>query len=1172
MSENLQSLLKDALLNNSYDYDVMHNTIKKTWMNSFSYLYSLQKAYVEYEEFFYFSNDEDSRNSKLIGKLYLDKKIYANFDIDYDLIHVLSREEFRLSDFYSKTFTINDMIYNPSIFLKIPIVIIDDQVIWDYKMRVKKECTTFTLPFRRKFVIKNNRNILNDEIIYEDHKIQVLVIDNIFYQRYKMNKSSLYFNTNLKSIKINKKKMEELTLQDLNSSVKKEYMDKWGLKYPSQITPTQEAIIKKEITRRYKAVRVPSQDGTMMCSIHFPSLADKAYELGTALIPLEDKDEYYIAYLTDDIVNKINEFNRDFYISFVFLNRLYQHTFYNDLNTTTATSDGADLMVIQSEEMVPYKTPIPVEDFMVFKKSSIQDGYVLEKNTEMLEMHYPNIYRIKDESMQEGDTYKIYYYYYNTYDLQYTVLFDFYFKFLVDMFKEEKIEKILNDIYYNREDLSIYTDAQKETFKEVFNKILSYQYFNHQYGESDFLNRYMLLDENADKTPFEYKDETLKEWIRIQPWVLRDYVLEQNKLGDSYHLYTNTLDLPSRLRTNTELELGKKSREFDDPRYVFAFSNERDYPLLLDCRVFVDGILVDDVYQERHLFMDYFYVPASMVTEDSYIELEIFPTYSYEKEFMFTSLTQKEEIEIDAPKEKIFPTVADLYFQNGENRYERFVPDITSIVCHYDRGDITFEGDVISGQDVISLEIITLVDEEDYTDEFGNFICDAERTPDEKGEYSKYDDPLIYDMEDNVKVEKTFKYTRMNRFSIQPKNEDSLFIPLKLKFSKCPQTIRYIVQRDGYAYMEIGNTNFNFSDEYIRIFRNGKLMPKGKYLFVTNEGRAFLLFLINLNKGDTIYIDITPYRYTQVYYQESLKEGETLIDLRNYITKPFDIRYYDVYMNGRKLSTNNVFAITPWQISLVNLKSTHNLIIYEREREWEYFGLDYNTSIYYFTMDDLFKTGIVPSDEQKKMIKDIIDSNKDDRLNIVPNTDDEEVIDFTEEEQIYAIFNIFYYHDLIPKTFVNPDVLQFNKSVMTNIFSDVYTNYVRTSYQDSETTKERIRRKNYPEVLCLDPDICIESSLASVELNVTMVEKMDDTDYYDEYGNLICDAERVEDEEGYYDPSTDPMTYSMNKQGIEDPDTFVERSNLVYVIGHLDEVDESYLEQKIEIPTEGNIE
>ena len=129
MSSNLQELLREALLNNTYDYDAAHNTIVNKWKNSYSYLYTLQKSFIEYEEFFLFSNDSDSRNSKYIGHLYLDKQINATFDIDYDLIHVMNREEFRTSPYYQSRFTIYDMIWNPDIFTKIPIVIIDDKVI-----------------------------------------------------------------------------------------------------------------------------------------------------------------------------------------------------------------------------------------------------------------------------------------------------------------------------------------------------------------------------------------------------------------------------------------------------------------------------------------------------------------------------------------------------------------------------------------------------------------------------------------------------------------------------------------------------------------------------------------------------------------------------------------------------------------------------------------------------------------------------------------------------------------------------------------------------------------------------------------------------------------------------------------------------------------------------------
>ena len=55
MSDNLQTLLKRAFLNNSYDYESMDKAINKTWMNSFSYLYGLQKSAIDYEELFYYS-------------------------------------------------------------------------------------------------------------------------------------------------------------------------------------------------------------------------------------------------------------------------------------------------------------------------------------------------------------------------------------------------------------------------------------------------------------------------------------------------------------------------------------------------------------------------------------------------------------------------------------------------------------------------------------------------------------------------------------------------------------------------------------------------------------------------------------------------------------------------------------------------------------------------------------------------------------------------------------------------------------------------------------------------------------------------------------------------------------------------------------------------------------
>ena len=117
MSTNLQTLLRDGLLNNSYDYTALHDTLKNTWTNSYSYLYQLQKSYIEYEERTFLSDDIVSRDVTDIGHLYINKSLEVCFDIDYDFIHVINREEFKRSRYYINRFTFKDMVNNPQIFL-----------------------------------------------------------------------------------------------------------------------------------------------------------------------------------------------------------------------------------------------------------------------------------------------------------------------------------------------------------------------------------------------------------------------------------------------------------------------------------------------------------------------------------------------------------------------------------------------------------------------------------------------------------------------------------------------------------------------------------------------------------------------------------------------------------------------------------------------------------------------------------------------------------------------------------------------------------------------------------------------------------------------------------------------------------------------------------------------
>lgn len=1068
MSKNLQKLLQEALNNNSYDYSSMHLELKKIWENSFSYLYALQKSYIEYEENFYYSNNDTSRNSSHIGHLYLDKRNRAMFDVDYDLIHVTDREEYRTSKYYQKEMDVQDVINNPSIFKKVPILVIDNQVLWDYRLRVTKDVTNIILPFKRNFVIEDKRNpnvnilqrgnsytikkdlsltgtdptgdplnldilflpakvvkvrnvimdalrqgktiselndeidlllydyyvideiddehititAVEDDIVYKEHKIQVLIVENLFYKRYRMHKNNLGLSTADNTI---------------------------ALRY---------SVLHDD----YGVMQAPKQEGCYMVSFHFPNINGVGYELGTELIPAEKRDGYLYATISKSLADKFSNYDLTFFISIILIPRLKIHTFYTQRDYTTAekitrTSLKTKLFVLEEENMKPYAMPIPIENMMIFREHNGERELI--HNVDSVEMFYPNIYRIKDKEMKLGDKYQIFYYYYNGYDLHYTPIHQFYYEFLDDTFNKRPLEAIINGLYWNEVDLTAYfTEDQADKFQKVFKKILLYKYYNHQYAEIDFLYRYTKEETNTDKEPTEYKDETLRDWIKVEPFVLREYVLEQKHRGISHFLFTKTINLDKRLRSSTAMEFPKDPTNFEEPRYVFAISNKIVYPKKLNCRVFVDGLFVMNLYQERKDFLDYIYIPTSYVTKDSFIELEIFYEYTTKTTMSFQSLDDTKTISIIEPDKNISPTIADLVAINQDDQTTRYDNHFFDITAHYSRGDFPVKP---------------------------------------------------------VSKDKPIRFTRLTNFTIKPNDEAVLNIPFDVYLSKIATGELYKVKKPGYQAFSLVSDVFGFSTEYVRIFHNGRLLPRGRYFINTLYNYPIVFLMDECKVGDEYYIDITPYRYKQIYYQEELTDKTTLIDLKDVITKPFDIRYYDVYLNGRRLNITNAFVVDPWTMTLTNLKSKYNLTIFEKERDYEYFGLNYKEYQYYFSYEELFKQPFVSEDERNQMIKRLIDAQKDERVTIKPNTNEEQKED-NRDISIYIRIYSFYHDELIPKTYLNPDEKQTSYDVMQELYYPVYDKYLTSPYKETKDVVDKERRKDYTEVINLNPDVSLTES------------------------------------------------------------------------------------------------
>lgn len=1068
MSNNLKNLLRDSLLNNTYDYKVLHETLNDTWTNSYSYLYQLQKSYIEYEEHTYISNDIVSRDVTNIGHLYLDKAQNACFDIDYDFIHVSNREEFKRSKFYNKKFSFTDMHNNPKIFNKIPIILVDGRAIWDYKLLANNGKFTVILPFKKKFVISVFRNLETNDNVYLDHKIKVLIVDNVLYERVTLNKNHI-LNTTNKTLTVNTSLLKEKT----------------------------------------------NKEGIYFMSVHIPNIFGENYELGTNLMPCTYDGNSLTCTLSPEDYTRISKHTRNLYISIVFVNQLHLHTFYTGNPFTTCVNNECNLFILQRDECVPYAMPIPVEHLMVIRKREGVLEYI--NNLDAVEMYYPNIYHIIDPDRADGDEYYIYYFYKYADSLKYTPLFDFYYDFLKIKFKGRSIEHIVDKLfkgdflvtdgdgedipledveklflnsgnstnkplakYYIKTGDSSLKDiveyilncgdsrtAPEDEFLIAFYRVIQYGYYKHAYGDIDFVKRYLLEEGNSDKDPLEYKDETIRDWICEDPKVLRDYVINQNKLSNPvYHLWTDSINLSKRLRTSTVPEMGASGSSLPEECYVFSFRNDDTTSgKLLNIRVFVDGLFVVNMTQVRHLYTDYLYIPKSLVTDHSYIEVEIFPSYEYNTILNFTSIDDIKEIELLEPVDSIYPTAEDVYYIAPYGHiYDSLVKN-TGINTPSTGGDTIIENNdgattmTVDGveytqtkiYDNKSFEITSRYDEGDY----------VVKTTDE---------------------DKPVRLTRLKKISIKPISEEVINTDIVFCISKVPLGLELTIEKDEYPYVSLVGNNFKFSHEYIRVYKNGRLVPKNNYVYLTTYSFPRIAFLEEFNEGDTVYIDITPYRYKNIYYQEEIQEGQNLIDLNGYIDKPFDIRYYDVYLNGRKLSLNNVISISPWLISLVNIKSIYNLQIFEKERDYEFYGTEFKINKYYYTIDDLLYSSFITNEEKSELINKIINDDKDENLILVPNENSEEKRHINSESDVDRMeMYLFYAHELIPQTYVNPDKKQvYDKSIETSM-NAVHRKFYTLPSESSRNDKEYQRRQNYDPVYILDPDRFISDGSISGE-------------------------------------------------------------------------------------------
>lgn len=107
---------------------------------------------------------------------------------------------------------------------------------------------------------------------------------------------------------------------------------------------------------------------------------------------------------------------------------------------------------------------------------------------------------------------------------------------------------------------------------------------------------------------------------------------------------------------------------------------------------------------------------------------------------------------------------------------------------------------------------------------------------------------------------------------------------------------------------------------HFRIFINGRKTPQNcnyiRYIDNENSGdypEIIVNTVIRRERGDSVVFDYSPLKLNQVYYKREIPINGVL-DLKGIIKKPFDLRWYEMYLNGIRVNRNMIEILTATKI------------------------------------------------------------------------------------------------------------------------------------------------------------------------------------------------------------------------------------------------------------------
>ena len=211
------------------------------------------------------------------------------------------------------------------------------------------------------------------------------------------------------------------------------------------------------------------------------------------------------------------------------------------------------------------------------------------------------------------------------------------------------------------------------------------------------------------------------------------------------------------------------------------------------------------------------------------------------------------------------------------------------------------------------------------------------------------------------------------------------------------------------------NREINNDTRNILLYRNGRLVPQKlrKYEFSDNiNGPHTIRCSMKQDPNDEYTLIYNTNKYHMVYYQKSIN-NKGIVNLTGKISKPLDLKWYDIYINGLRLHKSNIEIIGPYIFLLKNVPTLTNLEIYQKNLDSLNWDSDYST-------DD------ISSKIFDEIVEDI-DKGLPEITDDIPDMFDDVIVELIE----------FFDEYLRVIKLINPDLNQINQS-MINKYNTVF--------------------------------------------------------------------------------------------------------------------------------------